>query len=65
MSMMFDNPDEDSHEGIVYLPADSRNIKICVASLLYAPGRIENVQYKLEGVDPDWMNLDMKIVLFL
>lgn len=60
MSMMFDNPDEDSHEGIVYLPADSRNIKICVASLLYAPGRIENVQYKLEGVDPDWMNLDMK-----
>lgn len=59
-SVMFGNPDEDSRQGIVYLPADSRNIKVCVASLLYAPERIENVQYKLDGVDPDWMNLDMK-----
>ncbi len=57
VSMMFDYPDEDSRERQVYLPSDSRNVEICVASLLYSPGVIENVQYKLEGVDPDWVKL--------
>lgn len=57
-SMMFDNPDKDSRDGLVYLPADSRNIEICVTSLLFSPDAMEKVQYKLEGVDPDWVDLD-------
>lgn len=59
-SMLFDTPDKNSHDGIVYLPSDSRNIEICVSSLLYSPGTIEKVQYKLDGVDPDWVILDNK-----
>ncbi len=58
VSMLFDNPDTDSREGTVYLPSDSRNVEICVSSLLYSPGVLETVQYKLEGVDPDWVNLN-------
>lgn len=60
VSLLFDNPDADSHEGLVYVPSDSRNIEICVSSLLYSPGVIGSVQYKLEGVDPEWLNLNGK-----
>ncbi len=59
-SLLFDNPDADSHEGLVYIPSESRNIEICVSSLLYSPGVIEAVQYKLEGVDSDWLDLSLK-----
>lgn len=53
-SMLFDTPDEDSHEGEVYLPSDSRNIEICFSPLVYSLNPIGTMQYKLEGVDKAW-----------
>lgn len=53
-SMLFDTPDEDSHEGEVYLPSDSRNIEICFSPLLYSLNPIGTIQYKLDGVDKAW-----------
>lgn len=60
VSVMFDAVDKDSREGIVYLPSDSRNIRISIASLLFSPTVIEKIQYKLDGVDLNWNDLDSK-----
>ncbi len=60
VSVMFDTVDKDSREGIVYLPSDSRNIRISIASLLFSPTVIEKIQYKLDGVDLNWNDLDCK-----
>ncbi len=59
-SFMFDTPDKESHAREVYLPSSCRNIEVRLSSLLYSLGAREQIQYKLDGYDEEWSDLDSK-----
>lgn len=53
-SALFDHVDPDSRESRIFLPANSRDIRICVSPLLFKPQATGALQCLLEGVDRQW-----------
>ena len=58
-SVYFEAPsDHDNTFRHVTLPCDAQNIEIHLSTLIYAASSTTQIQYRLDGVDADWVHAD-------